>query len=151
MNKTTKPNIVWVDDDMAIIGGLTRLLEKDYTFIKKTSIAEIFSTEGIEEIKAADLLILDLLIPASGYSDVEFGQLSGLNIAKHLRSEYKLTQPFIALSGVAGKAIQEHFTKIDWSDASIEEEFGIQILLAKPIRSIVLKRHIEEQLSSKEP
>ena len=147
MTTITKPSIVWVDDDMPIIGNLTRLLEKDYDFIKKTSIAEIFSAEGIKDIKAADLLILDLLIPAGGYLDVDFGQLSGLNIAKHLRDEYKLKQPFIALSGVAGKAIQEHFTKIDWSAASIEEEFGIQALIAKPIRSIALKKHIEEQLS----
>jgi FixJ family two-component response regulator len=92
MNK----QIAWIDDEYAKIGLLVKPLEAaGYEVRRYRTYGEVI--EKINDIRAAALIIMDLIIPP-GQAEVDERYL-GISLMKRLRAE-GFTQPIIIMSVV---------------------------------------------------
>jgi CheY-like chemotaxis protein len=101
-------NIVWIDDEYATIGLLVKPLHQaGYGLKRCRTYGEVM--DNLEEVRQADLLIVDLIIPP-GRANVE-GRYLGLELMKALRAE-GINTPIIVMSVVLRNSVRIEVEKI---------------------------------------
>jgi DNA-binding response OmpR family regulator len=91
--------IVWIEDDVDIIGPVVRPLERaGFEIVRLRTAKEVF--DNVAKLHEADLILLDMLLPDGG-SGLELGRYTGLDIFKELLENHALKTPVVALTVVA--------------------------------------------------
>ena len=127
MSKT----IVWIEDDVDIIGPVVRPLERaGFHIVRLRTAKEVF--DNIEKIVDADLILLDMLLPDGG-SGFEMGRYTGLDIFRELKQNHDLTTPVVALTVVAREEVRKSL-----------RELGVADIIRKPVRPSELRERIEQ-------
>lgn len=130
MSKT----IVWIEDDVDIIGPVVRPLERaGYKIIRLQNAKAVF--ENIAKLHDSDLILLDMLLPDGG-SGLALGRYTGLDIFRELVENYDLKTPVVALTVVAREEVRKNL-----------RDLGIADIVRKPVRPSELKERIEQVLS----
>ena len=131
MSKT----IVWIEDDVDIIGPVVRPLERaGYKFIRLRNAKEVF--DNIQKLHDADLILLDMLLPDGGVK-LELSRYTGLDIFRELLETHNLKTPVIALTVVAREEVRKNLRLL-----------GVADIVRKPVRPSELKERIEQVLST---
>jgi len=126
MSKT----IVWIEDDVDIIGPVVRPLERaGFKIIPLRTVKEVFA--NIEKLHQADLILLDMLLPDGG-SEFEMGRYTGLDIFRELKTNHGLVTPVVALTVVAREEVRKNL-----------RDLGVADIVRKPVRPSELKERIE--------
>jgi CheY-like chemotaxis protein len=125
--------IVWIDDNYHVIEPVILPLKKmGYNFINYATAHEV--EENINELRKADVIILDLLLPTgTDESDEEYG---GIPLLARLKTKHKIKVPIIVFTVV---------TKIEKLE-NIRKS-GVAAILHKPIDPQDLKERVEEVLN----
>jgi len=127
--------IVWVEDQPEVFHVLMIPLERDgYKVVPMKSLREVLNR--IEELRAATLLILDLIFPDGALNS----SFPGLDLLRRLRNEYGVQTPVLLLS------IVDHNTIAD--DLS---ELNVAFTLRKPVSPFDLKQYVRECLALPAP
>ena len=127
MSKT----IVWIEDDIDIIGPVVRPLERaGFQIVRLCTAKEVF--ENIEKLHDADLILLDMLLPDGG-SGLELGRYTGLDIFRELKQNHDLATPVVALTVVAREEVRVSL-----------RDLGVADIIRKPVRPSELKERIEQ-------
>lgn len=125
--------IVWIEDDIDIIGPVVRPLERaGYKIVRLRTAREVF--ENIEALHQADLILLDMLLPDAG-SGLELGRYTGLDIFRELKQNHALATPVVALTVVAREEVRVNL-----------RDLGVADIIRKPVRPSELKERIEQIL-----
>ena len=123
--------IIWIEDDVDIIGPVVRPLERaGFQIIRLRTAKEVF--ENIEKLHDADLILLDMLLPDGG-SGLELGRYTGLDIFRVLKVNHDLSTPVVALTVVAREEVRKNL-----------RELGIADIIRKPVRPSELKERVEQ-------
>lgn len=132
MSKT----IVWLEDDVDIIAGVVRPLERaGYRFEQIRTVAE--AREKFDLLRRADLILLDMILPP-GQSGVTM--LSSPYPGKELLREIRdagIDTPVIVLSVVARDEVRREL-----------ERLGVADVIRKPVLPSELKRRVESVLET---
>jgi CheY-like chemotaxis protein len=127
MSKT----IVWIEDDIDIIGPVVRPLERaGFQIVRLRTAKEVF--ESIQKLHEADLILLDMLLPDGG-SGLELGRYTGLDIYRELVQNHDLKTPVVALTVVAREEVRKNL-----------RDLGVVDIIRKPVRPSELKERIEQ-------
>jgi DNA-binding response OmpR family regulator len=127
MSKT----IVWIEDDIDIIGPVVRPLERaGFQIVRLRTAKEVF--DNIQKLHEADLILLDMLLPDGG-SGLELGRYTGLDIFRELVQNHDLTTPVVVLTVVAREEVRKHL-----------RDLGVADIIRKPVRPSELKERIEQ-------
>lgn len=127
--------IVWIEDDVDIIGPVVRPLEKaGFEIIRLRTAKEVF--DNVAKLHEADLILLDMLLPDGG-SGLELGRYTGMDIFKELLENHDLHTPVVALTVVAREEVRKNL-----------RDLGIADIIRKPVRPSELKERIEQILTS---
>jgi DNA-binding response OmpR family regulator len=127
MSKT----IVWIEDDIDIIGPVVRPLERaGFQIVRLRTAREVF--ENIQKLHEADLILLDMLLPDGG-SGLELGRYTGLDIFRELVQNHDLTTPVVVLTVVAREEVRKNL-----------RDLGVADIIRKPVRPSELKERIEQ-------
>lgn len=127
--------IVWIEDDVDIIGPVIRPLERaGYKIICLRTAKDVF--DNVQKILDADLVLLDMLLPDGGLS-MELGRYTGLDIFRELKMKHNLSTPVVALTVVAREEVRNTL-----------RELGAADIIRKPVRPSELKERIEHILNS---
>jgi len=125
--------IVWIEDDIDIIGPVVRPLERaGYQIVRLRTAKEVF--ENIKVLHDADLILLDMLLPDAG-SGLEMGRYTGLDIYRELKQNHALSTPVVALTVVAREEVRKNL-----------RDLGVADIIRKPVRPSELKERIEQIL-----
>ncbi len=125
--------IIWVEDDIAIIKPLVRPLENaGYEIDYVLSVADALAK--LEQIKQADLLLLDMIYPSGKGEDIE-QRYPGLAVLEMLRNEYHVETPVIVLTVVSNPGVLERLKALTVAD-----------IINKPVRPSTLKSSVERVL-----
>jgi two-component system response regulator RegX3 len=125
--------IVWIEDDIDIIGPVVRPLERaGYKIVRLRTAREVF--ENIESLHEADLILLDMLLPDAG-SGLALGRYTGLDIFRELKQNHGLATPVVALTVVAREEVRVNL-----------RDLGVADIIRKPVRPSELKERIEQIL-----
>lgn len=125
--------IVWIEDDVDIIGPVVRPLERaGFEIVRLRTAKEVF--DNVEKLHEADLILLDMLLPDGG-SGLELGRYTGLDIFKELLENHALKTPVVALTVVAREEIRKNL-----------RDLGVADIVRKPVRPSELKERIEQVL-----
>jgi DNA-binding response OmpR family regulator len=127
MSKT----IVWIEDDIDIIGPVVRPLERaGFQIVRLRTAREVF--ENIQKLHEADLILLDMLLPDGG-SGLELGRYTGLDIFRELVQNHDLPTPVVVLTVVAREEVRKNL-----------RDLGVADIIRKPVRPSELKERIEQ-------
>jgi DNA-binding response OmpR family regulator len=130
MSKT----IVWIEDDVDIIGSVVRPLERaGFKIVCLRNAKEVF--DNVPKLQAADLILLDMLLPEGGVN-LELSRYTGLDIFRELKVTHGLTTPVVALTVVAREEVRKSL-----------RELGVADIIRKPVRPSELKERIEQILT----
>ena len=122
--------IVWIEDDVEIIGPVVRPLERaGYKIFPLRTAKEVF--DNIPQLQAADLILLDIFIPHGGI-DIELSRYTGVDIFEKLKHDHGLTTPVVALTVVAREEVRKKL-----------RDLGVADIIRKPVRPSELKERIE--------
>lgn len=100
--------IAWVDDENAKLGLLVKPLQQaGYTLVRCRTYSE--ALDRLDEIRQAELLILDLIIPP-GTADID-GRYLGLALLRQFRAE-GLQQPAVIMSVVLHNTVKPELDEI---------------------------------------
>jgi two-component system response regulator YesN len=125
--------IVWIEDDVDIIGPVVRPLERaGFEIVRLRTAKEVF--DNVAKLHEADLILLDMLLPDGG-SGLELGRYTGLDIFKELLENHALKTPVVALTVVAREEIRKNL-----------RDLGVADIVRKPVRPSELKERIEQVL-----
>jgi len=125
--------IVWIEDDVDIIGPVVRPLERaGFEIVRLRTAKEVF--DNVAKLHEADLILLDMLLPDGG-SGLELGRYTGLDIFKELLQNHALKTPVVALTVVAREEIRKNL-----------RDLGVADIVRKPVRPSELKERIEQVL-----
>lgn len=129
MSKT----IIWIEDDYDIIEPVVYPLRKaGYQIINISNTKE--ASERLEELREADLILLDMFLP-KGSGGKDFGAYPGRKLLQELRTFHEITTPIVV------------FTVLSDDDLLNDlKSLGADDIVRKPVRSSVLKEHIEKVL-----
>lgn len=126
--------IVWIEDDVDIIGPVVRPLERaGFEIFRLRTAKEVF--DNIAKLHEADLILLDMLLPDGG-SGLELGRYTGLDIFRELLEKNDLQTPVVALTVVAREEVRKDL-----------RELGVADIIRKPVRPSELKERIEQILN----
>jgi CheY-like chemotaxis protein len=134
--------IVWIEDDTDIIEPVVYPLKQaGYIIMPLHTVKE--ALDSIEQIRNADLLLLDMLLPTGNLDRLPSGRklnyYTGKQLLEELRTTYHMTDlPVIVLSVVHREEVLEQLKK----------DLGVIDILRKPVRPSVLKMRVEEALES---
>lgn len=127
--------IVWIEDDVDIIGPVVRPLERaGFEIVRLRTAKEVF--DNVAKLHEADLILLDMLLPDGG-SGLELGRYTGLDIFKELLENHALKTPVVALTVVAREEIRKNL-----------RDLGVADIVRKPVRPSELKERIEQVLKT---
>ena len=125
--------IVWIEDDVDIIGPVVRPLERaGFQIVRLRTAKEVF--DNIEKLHDADLILLDMLLPTGGIA-LELGRYTGLDIFRILKKDHDVTTPVVALTVVAREEVRKNL-----------RELGVADIIRKPVRPSELKERIQQIL-----
>lgn len=125
--------IVWIEDDVDIIGSVVRPLERaGYKIIRLRSVKEVM--DNIRHLQNADLILLDMLLPPGGVV-MDLSRYTGLDILRELKEKHDLITPVVALTVVAREEVRSALRKL-----------GVADIIRKPVRPSELKERIEQIL-----
>lgn len=131
MNMSKK--IIWVEDDYDTIEPVIFPLRKaGYQITNIPNIKE--AIEKIEELRNADLILLDLFFP-SGKDRTNVGAYPGLTLLQKIRYEHKITTPVVVFTVSVNETVMSNF-----------RDLGVSDIVTKPVHSVVLTERIEEVL-----
>lgn len=126
--------IVWIEDDVDIIGPVVRPLERaGFQIVRLRTAKEVF--DNLPKLHQADLILLDMLLPDGG-SGFELGRYTGLDIFRILKNQHDLKTPVVALTVVARQEVRKNLN-----------DLGIADIIRKPVRPSELKKRIEQVLT----
>lgn len=126
--------IVWIEDDVDIIGPVVRPLERaGFQIVRLRTAKEVF--DNLPKLHQADLILLDMLLPDGG-SGLELGRYTGLDIFRILKNQHDLKTPVVALTVVARQEVRKNLN-----------DLGIADIIRKPVRPSELKERIEQVLT----
>jgi DNA-binding response OmpR family regulator len=126
--------IVWIEDDVDIIGSVVRPLERaGFKIIRLRTVKDVF--DDVKKLQNADLILLDMLLPDGG-SEMELSRYTGLDIFRELKDKFDLTVPVIALTVVAREEVRKSL-----------RDLGVADIIRKPVRPSELKERIERVLN----
>lgn len=126
--------IVWIEDDVDIIGPVVRPLERaGFQIVRLRTAKEVF--DNLPKLHQADLILLDMLLPDGG-SGFELGRYTGLDIFRILKNQHDLKTPVVALTVVARQEVRKNLN-----------DLGIADIIRKPVRPSELKERIEQVLT----
>jgi len=129
MSKT----IIWIEDDVDIIGPVVRPLERaGFNIVRLRTAKEVF--DNVQKLHDADLILLDMLLPDGGV-DIELSRYTGLDIFRVLKEEHDLETPVVALTVVAREEVRKNLRLL-----------GVADIIRKPVRPSELKERIEQAL-----
>lgn len=127
--------IVWIEDDTDIIYPVVRPLERaGYLFIRLRTASEALELEAVEQIRNADLILLDMLLPA-GKTEPVVGEYSGKDILYQLRKVHGVTTPVVIFTVVINTTLLHQL-----------EELNVADIVRKPVRPSELKERVEKAL-----
>jgi DNA-binding response OmpR family regulator len=131
--------IAWIEDDTDFIDPVVKPLEDaGYDFIRIRSYRE--AREAKEQIRAADLILLDMILPSGNGNQGQGASVSsemplGGQLLQFLR-EQGINTPVVVLS-----------VKRDQQLASALQALGtVPVILRKPVLPSILKERIEDVL-----
>lgn len=131
MSKT----IVWIEDDIDIIGPVVRPLERaGFQIVRMRTAKEVF--DNINKLHEADLILLDMLLPDGG-SGFDLGRYTGLDIFRELKQHHDLSTPVVVLTVVAREEVRKNL-----------RDLGVADIIRKPVRPSELKERIEQIITS---
>ena len=129
--------IVWIEDDTDIIDPVVRPLERaGHRFLRLHSAQE--ALDALEEIRHADLILLDIIFPPANNAPHSFDQTegfshyTGLHLLRELRQTQGVTTPVIVLTVVIRPELDTELQALDVVD-----------IIHKPVRPSELKRRVE--------
>jgi CheY-like chemotaxis protein len=126
--------IVWIEDDVDIIGPVVRPLERaGFVIVRLRTAKEVF--DNLPKLHQADLILLDMLLPDGG-SGLELGRYTGLDIFRILKTQHDLKTPVVALTVVARQEVRKNLN-----------DLGVADIIRKPVRPSELKERIEQVLA----
>jgi CheY-like chemotaxis protein len=129
MSKT----IIWIEDDYDIIEPVIYPLRKaGYTIINIPTTKE--AIEKLEELKKADLLLLDTSLP-SGDGGRDYGDYPGLKLLQDLRKISDFKTPVVIFTVIRNEELRKQL-----------EELKIEGIVYKPVRPSELKEVIDKIL-----
>ena len=125
--------IIWIEDDTDIIDAVVWPLEKaGFNFVRLyTAIAAL---EAVDQIREADLLLLDMILPY-GQTEREFSDYPGVDVLRELRKIHDVTVPAIVFTVVTNEDIISRL-----------EGLGVVDIIYKPVRPSELKKRVEQAL-----
>ena len=127
--------IIWIEDDVDIIGPVVRPLERaGFEILRLRTAKDVF--DNVPKLHEADLILLDMLLPDGG-SDLELGRYTGLDIFKELLENHALKTPVVALTVVAREEVRKNL-----------RDLGVADIIRKPVRPSELKERIEQILKA---
>ncbi len=127
--------IVWIEDDIDIIGSVIRPLERaGYEILPIRDAKQAF--ESVPQLQEADLILLDIFLPHGGFEE-ELSRFTGLDIFSTLREKHNVTTPVIALTVVAREEVRRKL-----------RELGVADIIRKPVRPSELKERVEAVLAA---
>jgi DNA-binding response OmpR family regulator len=130
MSKT----IVWIEDDVDIIGPVVRPLERGgFQIVRLRTAKEVF--DNVKQLHEADLILLDMLLPDGG-SGYELGRYAGLDIFRELKHNHDLSTPVVALTVVAREEVRKSL-----------RDLGVADIIRKPVRPSELRERIEQVIT----
>jgi CheY-like chemotaxis protein len=125
-----KRKIVWIDDDWQTYPDLIEPLVDAYEVVTFRSAQEALG--ALAELRAASLIILDMIIPRGG-ERATFGYYTGLDLLARLRQQEQVTTPVIALTVVSRDEIKAQL-----------KDLGVSETLVKPVLASELKACVDE-------
>ncbi len=127
--------IIWIEDDVDIIGPVVRPLERaGFEILRLRTAKDVF--DNVAKLHEADLILLDMLLPDGG-SGLELGRYTGLDIFKELLENHALKTPVVALTVVAREEVRKNL-----------RDLGVADIIRKPVRPSELKERIEQILKA---
>jgi CheY-like chemotaxis protein len=129
--------LVWIENDIGIIGRVVRPLEKaghNITYIYTPEEA----LKSIDIIRGSDLILLDMIIRPYGDTK-EIGRYPGLSLLQEMREKYDINTPVVVLTVVNDKEIYKQLRELDVKD-----------IIPKPVLPSELKRRVEQVLKDAE-
>lgn len=137
MSKT----IIWIEDDTDIIEPVIHPLKQaGYKIIPLRTVKE--ALDAIAQIRSADLILLDTLLPTGPLetfpSGRKFNYYIGKDLLEELRNFYHVTNiPVIVLSVVHREEVIKQLKSL-----------GVADILRKPVRPSTLKARVEDALEA---
>lgn len=127
-------NILWIEDDAAMLDGLVRPLRKDGYQIT-VAFTEKEALKALDE-KEFDLILFDIIIPSG--SDENYEEFVGVRLADEIIINRNLRTPIIGISVVNRPDILDHLYKL-----------GFKKILPKGyVLPSVLKEEVDKILNS---
>ncbi|NLS77127.1 MAG: response regulator [Chloroflexi bacterium] len=128
------PHIVWIEDDVDIIGPVVEPLEEaGYRITRMTSIRS--ARAQLETIRRADLLLLDVIAPLGGNGP--YPRYAGVQFLRELRQEHGITTPAVVFTVVIRPEVHQEL-----------RELGVLDIIGKPTLPSKLQERIERVLAS---
>jgi DNA-binding response OmpR family regulator len=125
--------IVWIEDDLGIIGEVVRPLRNAghqiFTFTDVPS-----ALNEMDTLRSADVLLVDLIHP-TGVDNHNFGSYPGLDFLEQIRKVHHMTTPVIVLTVVTSKDAKDRLAKLK----------GVEVI-NKPVRPSILKEKVEHAM-----
>ncbi len=128
--------IVWIEDDVDVIAGVTRPLERaGHRFVHLRNVAE--AREHFDLLRKADLILLDMILPP-GTSELTHPteRYPGQALLREIR-EAGIETPVIVLSVVAREDVHREL-----------ERLGVAEVIRKPVLPSELKKRVEAVLGN---
>lgn len=126
--------IIWIEDDIGIIKPVIRPLINDgHKIVTYSYVAE--ALKNMDELKSADLLLVDMIHPPGENNIENFSRYPGLDFLEQIRNQYKLKTPVVVLTVVTNADVLQRLKKLNVAD-----------IINKPVRPSVLKEKIERAL-----
>jgi CheY-like chemotaxis protein len=128
--------IFWIEDDADIIWAVVQPLVDAGNEIRTLKTIS-GALKAVEELKTADLIILDMILPPGDLQE-DLGDYPGIWLLKKLREKYEVSAPVIVLSVVNGAKLE-----------SLLEGLPVASYLRKPVLRSELRKAVEAILAQK--
>lgn len=130
-------DIIWVEDDVDVIYSAVRPLERaGYQIVVFRNVKD--ALEAKDQIREADLLLIDMLLPAGRKGD-DVKDYQGLELLQKLRNEHNIKTPVIVFTVITKPVVLDELDKLD-----------IAAIVRKPARPSELKYKVDQVLRPQE-
>lgn len=142
MQKRVNKTIAWIEDDAEVLFEVIRPLENIGCKIVTYQTAK-HALQAIDEIRSADLILLDTFFPTGEYPVVgrqRENDYTGIHLAKELRQRHGVKAPIVVFTVVTRAELEAELDGLDVDD-----------IIQKPVRPSVLKQLLLEILARGQP
>lgn len=129
------PRIAWIEDDIDVIDGVVRPLERaGYTVEKYRSISD--AEQNLDRILTPDLLLLDMILPSP--ADVrQSDRYPGKNLLLRWQASGHSLPPVVIFTVVTNPSLMKEL-----------ESLGVIDVISKPVRPSELKTRVDLALAA---